>query len=298
MMITNRSVWRFLLCVAVALAWQFWSSTGTARADDNFFYVAPKVVFGQQKADFGAPSYEIRGVEGYRYQPKYPGTFAGKGLSVKDSLTFGALAFGLDLHDRFHLPLRLELEISTRADAKTQGETLTYPADPNQPDSDKINLYTKSLAYTMHTAFANVYLDWHNSSALTPYVGGGVGAAFIKARATAYHYSKFHMIDTEDPSAFVASGGGDTSNNSDFKKRKAQFAWHFDVGFSYDLTEKMAIDLSYRYLDIGDALKVGKPLITQDRYDVVHHYDSIYTPPSEVNFEATHQVVLGLRYSF
>lgn len=144
----------------------------------------------------------------------------------------------------------------------------------------------------MHTAFVNAYLDWHNSSAFTPYVGGGLGAAFLKGRATATFYGTHSFIDTSNPSKPVASQGGNGRFN--YEKRKTQFAWHLDLGFSYDLTEKMALDLSYRYLDIGDHLKVAKePFINKRPYS-----ECIFTGPSEIKFEPTHQVVLGVRYSF
>lgn len=296
----TRNIGQLFTLMVLFAAWQFGPGSGWALAEGTF-YVAPKVMFGQQKADFGAPAYEIKEAPGpvTGGQPKFPNKYPAKALNAKDSLTFGALAFGVDLHDRFEVPLRLELEISTRADAKTRGEIITHYEDLSVPpeNSGDVRIGAKSLAYTMHTAFVNVYADLHNDSAFTPYIGGGLGAAFIKGRATVN--GSFSSISMTPVGGRYSIGGGDV----DFTKRVTQFAWHLDAGLSYDLTEKMAVDLSYRYLDVGKSLKLGdKPHLhlsyRDDGSGTGGNVDAVMYGPSEINFDPTHQVVLGFRYSF
>jgi opacity protein-like surface antigen len=81
----------------------------------------------------------------------------------------------------------------------------------------------------------NTYVDigtWH---CVTPYVGGGVGFASI---------SVLGLKDVNVPNNGVAFGKDNTETN---------FAWAVYGGLSYDVTPAVTIDLSYRYLDIGDA---------------------------------------------
>jgi opacity protein-like surface antigen len=150
----------------------------------------------------------------------------------------------------------------------------------------------------MSTAFVNVYFDWHNSSSFTPFVGGGLGAAFLEGRATAGTRVLFTIVDTNGFYTFEPVIGYEF-DTTDFKTKKTQFAWHIDLGLSYDMTEKVTIDLSYRYLDIGAPLKAGEPKFRTVR-DSGQYYnlDATFNPPSEIVFEATHQAVLGVRYSF
>jgi opacity protein-like surface antigen len=81
----------------------------------------------------------------------------------------------------------------------------------------------------------NTYIDIGTWLCVTPYVGGGVGFASI---------SVLGLKDVNVPNNGVAFGKDNTETN---------FAWAAYGGLSYDVTPAVTIDLSYRYLDIGDA---------------------------------------------
>jgi opacity protein-like surface antigen len=245
-------------------------------------------VFGQQKAEFGAPSYEIRAIDPAAFpRPAFPNKYMGQEFKANDSLIFGALAFGVDFYDRFGLPLRMELEASTRADAKALSSTGLFISEPG--NNGVISILNRSLAYSMHTAFVNVFVDLRNDTRFTPYFGGGVGAAFINGRAT---ITAGGFIRIENSMV-----GQVLTQTVDFKKRVTQLAWHLDAGISYNLSEKTTIDLNYRYLNLGKSVKFG---------DIEYGYsDNQYTGaqvilkgPPEIKFDPTHQTVLGFRYSF
>jgi opacity protein-like surface antigen len=90
------------------------------------------------------------------------------------------------------------------------------------------------------TVFANAYWDITNYGGFTPYVGGGVGAAFHR------------LSDIAAP--LDASDGDNTS-----------FAWNVTAGVSYDLSPELKIDVSYRYTDLGSAISGGSvPLDVDD----------------------------------
>jgi len=81
----------------------------------------------------------------------------------------------------------------------------------------------------------NTYIDLGTWHCVTPYIGGGVGFASI---------SVLGLKDVNVPTRGVAFAKDNTETN---------FAWAVYGGLSYDVTPGLTIDLTYRYLDIGDA---------------------------------------------
>ena len=76
----------------------------------------------------------------------------------------------------------------------------------------------------------NGYFDFVNDSAFTPYISAGVG------------YAKIDMND------FNVAGSGD-SNYSD---NDSVFAYQVGLGVGYAVTEKVTIDVKYRYFATED----------------------------------------------
>lgn len=77
--------------------------------------------------------------------------------------------------------------------------------------------------------FANGYYDFKSSGKVTPFIGAGIG------------YVKVNVND------LGLDGSADTDDSDD-----TGFAFHLDVGVSYDITKKVSIDLRYRYVDMFD----------------------------------------------
>lgn len=82
----------------------------------------------------------------------------------------------------------------------------------------------------------NTYYHLPTGSALTPYIGGGIGVSHIKGTAELMGLSG--------------------------SIKKTNFAWQAGAGISYDLTKNFALDLGYRYMDYGDFEKDGVSLDT------------------------------------
>src|SRR5690349_16598082 len=93
--------------------------------------------------------------------------------------------------------------------------------------NDRLNAELQAV-----TVFANAYWDITNYGGFTPYVGGGVGAAF-------------HRLS--DITAPLDTSDGDNTS----------FAWNVTAGVSYDLSPELKIDVSYRYTDLGSAVSGG-----------------------------------------
>lgn len=112
------------------------------------------------------------------------------------------------------------------------------------------------------TGLVNAYYDIGKFSGFTPYVGAGIGVAYLR---TGDHITA---------SSGVMSTGGS----------KVNFAWAVAAGVAYDITDQLKLDAGYRLVSLGDA---------QGGWDT----ESPPTRPLYRNlFE--HQFRLGLRYQF
>lgn len=107
----------------------------------------------------------------------------------------------------------------------------------------------------------NVYLDLGTWYYVTPYVGAGAGAAYVRA---------FDYVSTLAP-PFT----GDTSHT------QWNFAWAAMAGFGAAVAPNLIIDVGYRYIDFGDVETARDAFGRMTFKDV-----------------AAHEVRVGLRWSF
>ena len=115
---------------------------------------------------------------------------------------------------------------------------------------------------------ANMYIDLGTYMCITPYIGGGVGVASV---------SVLGLKDVNVPNLGVAYGVDHTETN---------FAWAVYGGFAYEVNQSVTLDLSYRYLDLGDA-RSG----TVTSYDGTSSYASL-----DIDDITSHDVMLGVRW--
>ena len=80
-----------------------------------------------------------------------------------------------------------------------------------------------------HSLMANAYFDYLTCTPWTPYVGAGIGYAWLK------------------PVAHV--------NGAKFNKSQYNFAWQVMAGVAYDINSNWTVDLGYKYADLGRVRK-------------------------------------------
>lgn len=148
-------------------------------------YVAANLFYGKGKADLEALGATKNS---YRISDETPGL---------------ALAFGTKFYD-------------FRAELALQGNTGF--------DKSVIDGAVKAKVQN-YAGFLNLYYDIPTGTALTPYIGGGVGLAHNKATLKD-SFVKYH------------------NSNS-------YFAWQLAAGLNYALTDNLVADLGYRYTDYG-----------------------------------------------
>jgi opacity protein-like surface antigen len=85
------------------------------------------------------------------------------------------------------------------------------------------------------TTLANLYLDLGTWYGVTPYVGAGAGLSWNR---TSDYFSNALLLP----------------GLTDLKENRWEFAWAAMGGLSFNLSPNLLMDMSYRYLNMGDAI--------------------------------------------
>ncbi len=172
------------------------------------------------------------------------GGLRGFGLDNYSQFTLGgALAAGYDFWPMYMVPVRVDVELALRGNSEV--------GEDGPVGSSK-------MTFNSTTLLLSAYYDFHNATAFTPYVGAGLGMAFNYLGGDLHEY------------------GGASGSVDD---RTTNFAWHVGAGVAYNFTDNMAVDLSYRYLDLG--------------------YTEVSMGGNTVGIRPyNHEVGLGLRFGF
>ena len=191
-----------------------------------------------------------------------------------------ALVFGGGIGYKFKKYLRIDLTADHRTNKDVSadiecGACLAFPTiGPRTVFGD--------TTIDLSTFFANAYLDAGTFGGFTPYIGGGVGFAYL-------NYGTF--ISSNNPTAGNAPGAdplelaqanpSGEANQLFAGEDDIAFAWNLQAGASYDLTDNLALDGSYRYTRIsgGDIAQTDVGPVTSDDLD-------------------GHEFRIGLRYTF
>jgi len=180
-------------------------STGVA-ASSNGIYVTGKL--GSSIVDIHDSS--LNANDGFNNQTtrldnKNKGVFGGGG------------ALGYDFNDQYNIPVRIELDLAFRNDAKAIQDVGGAKVE------NKVRMDTYML---------NGYYDFHNTSDFTPYLSAGVGMAHLNLK-------------------HAATNSFGPSNDINQSASANNLAWSVGAGVKYSVTSNIAIDASYRYVDGG-----------------------------------------------
>lgn len=120
--------------------------------------------------------------------------------------------------------------------------------------------------YSAAVVLANAYVDLGHWYGFTPFIGGGVGAAFNKLSGfsdSSYANTTFEKVTSYDgygdcqcgnPSYTYKNGAQTFTSGGTFKdKTTTSFAWALHAGVAYDVTDRFKVEVAYRYLNLGHA---------------------------------------------
>lgn len=176
---------------------------GMAAAEGTGMYLAPKFLMSIQSTG----------------NTERTDALAGSGVDSYSQFTLGgAFALGYDFWPQQMLPLRAEIEFALRGN--------------NEKTWSNGGQYINEVKGTWNssTLFANLFWDFHNDTAFTPYVGAGLGMAF--------NYVGYDFTDNN-------------GNKFSADDRFTNFAWNVGAGVAYNFNENFAVDASYRFVGLG-----------------------------------------------
>lgn len=179
----------------------------------------------------------------------------------------GGLAIGYDFYQKFQFPVRAELEYAALSEVKGSKSGSVSAADVGFDGH-----WSAQQKLQVQTLFMNAYYDFHNSTSFTPYVGAGIGMAFLNTKA--------NIGGWDDTS-------GDGMSGSTGSKTVTNFAWNVGAGVGYEINENFTVDLGYRFAGLGEA----KTKWVKD--DAGYNWARAKTEDIYM-----HQVMLGLRVTF
>lgn len=131
-----------------------------------------------------------------------------------------------------------------------------------QLDEKKGDFADGKLKLYKYSVMGNVYFDFLNCSSWTPYIGAGLGTAWLKTKT--FSYDEGIKEKTLDKSVY-------------------NLAWQVMAGVAYKINANWTIDAGYRYADLGRIRK--------------HEVDDDYWHTTKIAVR-DHEAMLGIRYSF
>jgi len=217
-------------------------------------YVAPKFVYGytlmEKTQDEWVNSYPVLGKK-----------------NMNDHAYGGALAVGYDFNKKVQVPVRTELEYAMFSEVSDK-KTVWHSSSPTYDDLSCIKQKLQ-----IQTLFVNAYYDFRNSTAFTPYLGGGLGLAFIRAKGN-YSWDQFNSVGDHVDWESTSMGAKSTVN----------FAWNIGAGAAYAINNNISLDMGYRFAGLGGAESKWSDSYVPGRTKTKNVY--------------MHQIMLGARFTF
>ena len=179
-------------------------------------------------------------------------------------------AFGFSVGKYLTDSFRLELEATKRTGYEFDARDTSVVLPGGGIHSEKAKIQTEAV-------FINGFYDFQpftmSNTAITPYLGGGVGISRNKMGTIVRHNNGIPNGVTVD---------GDTIN---------QFAYKLSAGTLVSITEQLSLDVNYQYVNLG-AFKSGTELFLNGAF-----FSSLQrvTNGGEIK---TQELMVGLQYTF
>jgi opacity protein-like surface antigen len=174
-------------------------------------------------------------------------------------------AFGFSVGKYLTDSFRLELEAIKRTGYEYDARDIAVPA------------FTEEAKIQTEAVFINGFYDFQpftmSNTAITPYLGGGVGISRNKMGTTVQHRDNLPDGVTLD---------GNTIN---------QFAYKLSAGTLVSLTEHLSLDVNYQYVNLG-AFKSGTEVLLNGAFAT-----NLQRPINGGDIK-TQELMVGLQYTF
>jgi len=230
----------------------------------------PLVIENETSYDDTVPvggSWYIRGDFGVSVlnDPSFSYSFNNGPVNNLSSEEFGnSFNWGFGVGRKVNDYFRSDLTFDVHSDFDFSGDDVPgdFPCDlsPGPGSCDQ----TLTSDVEIYTGMLNGYFDLGSFNGFTPYVGGGIGASYVR-------FTDFSING-------VCEGCVDPTFNSYQIRAESnselEFAYQLTAGASIAISDSAAIDFSYRYLDISDGVAVEQATnIPELRYEDLESND-------------------------
>ena len=201
-----------------------------------------------------------------------PAAFAGETITTPFLSFDSSPLFGMGAGYQVNNWLRLDATGEYRANAHFHGQQVESQGGVTLPDD-----YNASKSEMLF--LANAFVDLGTWWRVTPYVGAGIGAS----RNTIANFMDFGATQS-------GLGGGSILSTTYFDTHSQwSLAWALYAGLAYQVTPNFAVELTYRYVDLGNA-QTGTP----------HAFDGSALPgysPFVFKDLTSQDLMLGMRWN-
>lgn len=208
------------------------------------------------------------------------GSFISKSLGNTASVGVGA---GFRFNDNVRVDATWELR--TSADLKAT-DNVRYLNGRGQEVADLYTHYEGSVS--SQVAMVNAYYDIGTWNRLTPFVGAGIG--FARNTVSGLTTASSSTINTYSASAPYALTGTLKDHTSGYSadRTRYNFAWSLTAGFAYAISDRLTLEMAYRYMDLGKNAASSVIDCTCDSQG----------QPLKITRLSSHDVKLGMRWQF
>jgi opacity protein-like surface antigen len=198
-----------------------------------------------------------------------------------DTMEFGSIGAG-----RYITPsIRAEIavDLMTKASLDRGQENFNEVFYEHLPDrsTDTVTydvVRQEKIKFEQDVAMLSLYYDFRNSSRFTPYVGGGIGVTYRQLTRTSSEVAVCSHLEND------ADAGRDCGDANPFssiwgQREETVKRWDFAAaamaGVSYEITDDIIWDTSYRYLWQSGTMAISMPTLagtsTVEMKDVGQH---------------------------
>lgn len=248
--------------LALAVVTSFVAVSGARSADMPLAPPPPDFSGWYLRGDIGFTNQRV----GSLFNANYAGYLS---VSNVDNGFDAAPLFGLGIGYTINNWLRVDVTGEYRGNATFTG--LDVGALPGGGYASDRYIANKSEWLVLFNGYIDLGTWWN----ITPFIGAGIGAS----RNTISNFGDFSTCVNS-----LACSGSDAYANS---ASKWNFAWALHAGLAYQIWRNATIELSYRYVDLGDA---------QSGDIIVFTGANSFYNPMEFNHLTSHDVRLGARF--
>jgi opacity protein-like surface antigen len=198
-----------------------------------------------------------------------PNPFPNDNITTQFATFDSSPLFGMGVGYQFNNWLRFDVTGEYRANSHFRSIQVDHSTTPVQ-FADEYNASKNEILF-----LANGFIDLGTWWCVTPYIGAGIGGSYNTINS-------FTDIGNS-----VGLGVSSTTFADDHSKWS--FAWALYAGVAYQVTPSFAVDLSYRYVNLG-SFQTGP----------AHAFDGTAIPTNPFVFDnvTSHDLMLGVRWNF